>query len=379
MTELRALILEDSPTDAELAVFELERTGLRVAAEAVATRDAFIAALRTFRPDVVLADYSLPSFDGKEALQLVTEPYPHLPVIIVTGALGDELAIELIKAGARDYVLKSNLMRLGPAVMRALDNARAVQAREQAERALAEEREQQLATLEQRVEERTAQLRALAFELAKAEERERHAIATDLHDGLGQTLAIARIKLSGIAIETLPAEAAATLGVVEKLIDQSNRAMRSLVDQLSPPVLSDLGLAPALEWLAEQMERDFDLRCNLSLEPLPESLDAGVSAILFRVVRELLVNIVKHADVGATPVEIAVAPVANGAETRLQIVVADRGRGFDPAAVKRTDRGGFGLMNVNERLAYIGGRIVFDSSPGRGTTATIDVPLQSAD
>ncbi len=382
MTKLRALILEDSPTDAELAMFELERTGLDVASKQVSTREAFTSAVAEFKPDIVLADYSLPNFSGGEALQWMTEHFPRIPVIIVSGALGDERAIELIKAGACDYVLKTNLVRLSPAVMRALEDVQQARAREDAERALAAaavEREKLLASLEQRVQERTAQLRAMAFELTKAEERERQAIARDLHDGLGQTLAIAKIKLSTLSATAIDASAAATLGVVEKLIDQSNRAVRSLAEQLTPPVLYDLGLLPALEWLAEQMQRDFDLRCDIAADGVPELLDQSVRAILFRAVRELLLNIVKHADVGLTPVCIDVSTTTSGSAERLRIVIKDSGKGFDPENVKRTIAGGFGLMNVHERLAYIGGEVHINSKHGGGTEVLITAPLTSTE
>lgn len=383
MIPLRTLVLEDSATDAELAVFELERAGLRIIPHRVATRDAFVAALDEFKPDVVLADYSLPHFDGSEALQWTIKHFPQIPVIIVSGALGDERAIELIKAGACDYVLKTNLVRLGPAVMRALEDVRQAQAREEAQRALAAaaiEREKILASLEQRVEERTAQLRALAFELTKTEERERQAIARDLHDSLGQTLAIAKIKLDSLPAEIKNSDSAKILGTVVKLIDESNRSVRSLAAQLSPSVLYDLGLVPALEWLAEQEMRDFGLRCRIAADEFPQRLDQSVGAIMFRAVRELLMNIVKHADSAEAPVDILVsilpaATVADGIDL-LRIVVKDTGRGFDPEAVKSSTRGGFGLMSVRERLTYIGGSVDIVSEVGKGTTVTLTAPLQ---
>ena len=386
MTELRTLVLEDSATDAELAVFELERAGLRIIPRRVAARDTFIAAFDEFKPDVVLADYSLPHFDGSEALQWTVEHFPQVPVIIVSGALGDERAIELIKAGACDYVLKTNLVRLGPAVMRALEDVRQAQAQEQAQRALAAaaiEREKLLASLEQRVEERTAQLRALAFELTKTEERERQAIARDLHDSLGQTLAIAKIKLDSLPTEIKNSDAAKTLATVIKLIDESNQSVRSLAAQLSPSVLYDLGLVPALEWLAEQEMRDFGLRCRIAADEFPRRLDQSVGAIMFRAVRELLLNIVKHADSGSAPVDIFVAvlpaaAVPDGIDL-LRIVVKDTGRGFDQTSIQNSTRGGFGLMSVRERLTYIGGSVDIASELGKGTTVTLTAPLQLSD
>lgn len=136
--ELRILMLEDTPTDAELAERELRKAGINFTAKRVETREAFTRALEDFRPDIVLSDYKLPDFDGMAALQMVRHDYPEVPVVMVTGALTDIQAVELIHAGARDYVLKDRLARLAPAVQRALSMELGVRARKAAEKALRE-------------------------------------------------------------------------------------------------------------------------------------------------------------------------------------------------------------------------------------------------
>jgi len=133
---LKALLVEDVADDADLAILELEHAGFQVEPKRVFTKNALVAALKEFQPDIVLADYSLPGFNGGAALELVRSTFPQIPVIILTGMLGDEKATELIKAGARDYVLKTNLKRLGSAVQRALAEVREIRAKEQAEQAL---------------------------------------------------------------------------------------------------------------------------------------------------------------------------------------------------------------------------------------------------
>jgi diguanylate cyclase (GGDEF)-like protein len=132
--ELKILMLEDVPEEAELVQRELRKAGLVFTAQRVHTRQAFTEALDTFAPDLVLADSKLPAFDGRGALQLVREKDPLLPVIMVTGALGDEAAVELLIAGASDYVLKDRLARLAPAVRRALREAAMSREREDVER-----------------------------------------------------------------------------------------------------------------------------------------------------------------------------------------------------------------------------------------------------
>ena len=134
--ELRVLMLEDSSTDAELAEHELRKAGINFISKRVDTREGFIHSLENFRPDIILSDYKLPDFNGMAALEIMQRDYPDLPVVMVTGALSDIEAVDLIHAGAKDYVLKDRLARLAPAVQRALAAEQSVRARKEAEKAL---------------------------------------------------------------------------------------------------------------------------------------------------------------------------------------------------------------------------------------------------
>ena len=133
MTELRILLLEDNPVDAELNERVLRKAGIVFTSLRVETRDAFIKSLEEFRPGIILSDYKLPGFDGLSALQIVRREHPEIPVIMVTGALPDVEAVELIHTGAKDYVLKDRLARLGPAVQRVLSMEQGIRARKEAE------------------------------------------------------------------------------------------------------------------------------------------------------------------------------------------------------------------------------------------------------
>ena len=130
---IRIVIVEDMVTDAELAVRELRRSGMNVDARRVETSEDFLTELQRFKPHVVLSDFTLPRFDGLSALALSHQHYPELPFIFVSGTIGDQTAIDALKGGASDYVLKSNLVRLGPAVRRAVDDVSMRTARRQAE------------------------------------------------------------------------------------------------------------------------------------------------------------------------------------------------------------------------------------------------------
>ena len=131
--ELRLLIVEDVAAEAELAVHQLRREGLRCTWSRVETEEAFRTALYEQRPHLILSDFSLPGYDGSDALALVQRETPEIPFIFVSGTLGEERAIEALKSGAIDYVLKTNLARLAPAVRRALNEVDSRRARQAAE------------------------------------------------------------------------------------------------------------------------------------------------------------------------------------------------------------------------------------------------------
>ena len=139
--EMRVLILEDVASDAELAEHAFRKAGIIFTSKRVERQDEFASALDEFRPDIVLSDYKLPGFTGMAALKLAQQRHPEIPVIMVTGALSDIEAVELIKAGAKDYVLKDRLARLPPAIEGALAMEKGTRARRAAEKALLESEE----------------------------------------------------------------------------------------------------------------------------------------------------------------------------------------------------------------------------------------------
>jgi PAS domain S-box-containing protein len=138
---LRILILEDLPSDAELMAYELRQAKIAHSYRRVAVREQFLTALQEDKPDLILSDFHLPSFDGLEALALAQGTCPDTPFIFVSGAMGEEVAIDAVKRGATDYVLKDRLSRLGPAVQRALRETEAGRERRQAEAALRDSEE----------------------------------------------------------------------------------------------------------------------------------------------------------------------------------------------------------------------------------------------
>jgi signal transduction histidine kinase len=228
-------------------------------------------------------------------------------------------------------------------------------------RAMAEE-------LERRVAQRTEQLRSVAADLEAVEDRERRQLARDLHDDLGQTLAAARIRLASLVGDERDA-VRLTATAVGEMIDNANNAIRSLAAQLAPDVLlHELGISPALDWLGEEIEHTFGLKVTVLDDGSPKPLAPESRSIIYRAVRELLINVAKHAHTGSAVIE------AKGEAGLIVVSVSDRGAGYD-ADGSAGGRRGLGLISVRERLSRIGGSANFRSAPGSGTTAILTAPL----
>jgi PAS domain S-box-containing protein len=225
---------------------------------------------------------------------------------------------------------------------------------------------------EQQLVEHQHQLQSLAAELSRAEQRERRRLATLLHDDVIQCLALSSIKL-GTLLDSLPgAEQKVCVRSIRSLIEQAIQSTRSLTFQLSPPILHELGLDPALDWLTEQFAKQHSLPCQFTCDAQPKPLAEDLAEVLFTAARELLVNIVKHAQ--ATEVEVNSCLEGDG----ICIRVTDNGVGFDPAAMANRvgKTGGFGLVNIRERLGYLGGSCDLQSKPGHGTRVALRAPLR---
>ena len=214
-------------------------------------------------------------------------------------------------------------------------------------------------------------LRALAGELTLAEYRERRRLARVLHDHLQQFLVAAKIRLTLLG-RAAAAETRQAATEIAGLVEEALTVSRSLTAELSPPILSEAGVTPALEWLAGWMGEKHGLTVALAGEPdLPPGA-ADVRVLLYEAVRELLFNVVKHAQVPTATVTVRRCP-----EDQVQIVVADTGVGFDPAP-RPPAGGGFGLFSIRERLELVGGRLDVASAPGQGSRFTLTAPLGPA-
>lgn len=230
-------------------------------------------------------------------------------------------------------------------------------------------------TLEHRVVERTAvaeqraaQLQLLASKLAQAEERERRRLAQILHEQLQQLLVAAKLKLSMLRRRLSDEKLAETADAVAQMVHQCIEESRCLTKQLSPPVLYDGGLMAGLDWLTRHMAETHGLSVEMHASPAAEPEDESTRILVFQAVRELLLNVVKHAQ--ASSARVWLARLGNG---HLQIVVSDAGIGFDPSGVQAGGRG-FGLFSLRERLEMLGGYLRIDASPTQGTRVVAGLP-----
>jgi len=234
-------------------------------------------------------------------------------------------------------------------------------------------------TLEQRVAERTweaeqraAQLRELASALTSAEQRERRRLAELLHDHLQQLLVGAKMKLGMLRRSMGSPEDQELADQVKVLLSQSIATSRTLTVELSPPVLYDAGLATALNWLAHWMEEKHGLKVRVEADESPEPFNDDVRVFFFQAVREMLFNVVKHAQTDQAYVRL----VMNEKEC-VHLSVEDEGVGADERALSRMqlrDGAGFGLFNIRERLELLGGELRTSAAPGKGMCLTMCVP-----
>lgn len=214
-------------------------------------------------------------------------------------------------------------------------------------------------------------LETMSFELANATENERARIAGELHDQVGQRLILARLKTDMLAGSLAAPEHLRAIEELQELNDQTLTDIRSLTFQMRPPVLASAGLVAAVRWLGEELKNQYGLSVEVAGGITVDNLSYLLKSVLFQVIRELLLNVIKHAGTDRATVSLALDA---GFVT---ITVDDAGRGFDPAHAteKHHLSGGFGIYNSSHRIEYLGGSLTIDAAPGHGCRATIVVPL----
>jgi signal transduction histidine kinase len=352
--EIRILMVEDEAADAELSRLALRKGGFHFSLVRVQTEADYARELDQRRPDVILSDYSLPSFNGHAALRIAQEKCPEVPFIFVTGTMGEEVAIETLKNGATDYVLKTRLTRLVPALQRALREAQERVDRQRAEVQLRESHKQ---------------LRALSVYLQHVREEERTRIAREVHDELGQALTSCKLDVSWMAHHLARGQKELRLKAkgLSAHIDSTIQTVRRISTELRPGILDHLGLAAALEWQANEFELRTGIRCDVSASLQESGLDPELTTAFFRIFQETLTNVIRHA--AATWVKVRLKEEAS----RVILEVRDNGRGI--ARDEISDPRSMGLLGMRERAALLGGDFsIRPMRAGKGTRACVAIP-----
>jgi PAS domain S-box-containing protein len=230
---------------------------------------------------------------------------------------------------------------------------------------------------EEKLREYQESLRQLANELNTTEERERKRFAADLHDHIGQSLVLAKLELGRLGELTNPLDenVRSSIERLDDTMDQAIHETRSLTQDLSPQVLYAFGFDAALEWLAENMQERYELVCHIESRNKPTPLNNDCAVVAFQAVRELLINVVKHAGIKEASVCVT------RTESAVVIEVEDHGKGFvaDKLVLPRSHGGGFGLFSIRERLSLLGGRLEIHSKPAGGTIAQVVIPVSFTD
>ncbi len=358
---LRLLHLEDCAPDHDLALAHLRRAGHPLQALRVETEADFRRALADADWDVVLSDFNLPGFDGLAAQRILQDSGRDIPFILVSGAIGEDTAVQAMRHGASDYLLKSHLARLQPAVQNAITAAR-------------ERRERLAATAE--LQASRERLRELAQHLQTSVEAERTAIAREIHDDVGGALSALKFDLAWIerrsgdaAIQERARSALETVGLA---LESSQRIMHNL-----RPAILEQGLVAALQWMSSRFERRTGTACIFRTSHDSMQLPAGVPLVAYRMAQEALTNVSKHAQASRVSVDLS---LAGGV---LSLEVSDNGRGLtDDDLAKHKS---FGIRGLHERAGTVGGWIELSSGAAGagghalagGTTLLLSVPLNN--
>ena len=217
------------------------------------------------------------------------------------------------------------------------------------------------------------ELRTLTSKLALAEERERRRIADGLHDQIGQVLAMAKLRLGTLHAQRDPEGKQRTVREVRGLLDKALKETRSLTFELSCPVLYRLGLEEALRDLGERLGRQAGVQVHFDADADARPLGEDTQITLYRVVQELLFNVLKHARAQTAHLSISTS------DSEIRISVKDDGVGFDVTELERGPHptGGLGLFGIRERLDHLGGRLEIVTAPGSGTRIAVSAPLET--
>ncbi|WP_210394732.1 ATP-binding response regulator [Motiliproteus sediminis] len=352
------LIADDEASIRRMFGRALQRWGYRVLE--AENGDQALGLVRAEDPDLLLLDLRMPHTDGFEVLQRLDPLLRELPVIVISGNAEIKDALEALRSGAYDFLLKplDDLNILRHTIERALNW-----------RTLTQQSRHYQQQLEADVAERTAELHALSQHLERVREEEKRHIAKEVHDELGVTLTALSMDVSWLQ-QNLPANNDSLMHKVadmKALLAEAVQTSRRIISDLRPSVLDNLGLIAALEWQAKSFSDRYAIDCQVRSDGDDEALSEDSRITLFRIFQEALTNTAKHADADEIRAVLLLQP------ERAILSIHDNGCGFDPNNVALTSHG---LRGIRERVRQRRGEFEIESSPGAGTGITVSLALQ---
>jgi light-regulated signal transduction histidine kinase (bacteriophytochrome) len=377
---LNVLCLEDSPRDAEIMRELLIDAGYELKMDCTAVEKEFVSFLRSHRYDIILSDFKLPGFDGFTALRWSVEICPDVPFICISGTVGEETAVELLKKGAVDYILKDRLVRLPSAIQRALDEAK----EKEAHRLAVEEIQKLNAELEQRVIERTVQLKAANKEL----EAFTYSVSHDLRAPLRAVDGFSRFVLEDYE-NKLDSEGRRLLNLIRSNIQKMDQLITDLL-ALSRVTRCELNLSGidmtqmAISMFNESAAPDVNNKISLTVDPLPEA--CADPTYIRQVWANLIANAIKFSSKEKKPSIRICGRIENGFNV---YCVKDNGVGFNPEYAHKLfgvfqrlhksddfEGTGVGLAIVQRIVHRHGGKVWAESEEGKGATFYFSLPVK---
>lgn len=345
---MRLLVIEDSPLDHEMLVATLALQGVPAQAARVEDAAGLREALARQSWDIVISDHHMPGFSSGQALEIVRSQRVPVPFIIVSGMIGEDAAVEAMRRGADDYLIKGRLARLGMAVRNAVAAAQVRRDR---------------ATAQAQLRQSQQQLRNLSNRLQARIDEERTAIAREIHDDVGGTLTAVKFDLDSLErqLSEAPLE---RLRRAQAALAQAAQATQRIMQNLRPPIL-DAGLVAALEWQVNQFRQRTGIEVTFASNGDCAGVGAAIAMVVYRTCQEALTNVVKHAGAGKVTVDLH-----HGGNV-LSMEVSDDGRGLEAGALAKP--GCLGLRGLAERARAAGGSLDI-SSAGRNTTLMLWLP-----
>ncbi|SDP93248.1 Signal transduction histidine kinase [Rhodoferax sp. OV413] len=350
---IRILHLEDSVIDHQIVVHALKKQGLACTVNRVETLPAFEQLTRSTQFDLILADYRLPGFTAIDAWNALQQQEQQPPFVLLSGAIGEAAAVDAIRLGFSDYLLKDDINKLAHVIARAIEVREIRQAKERADK--------DLAASERRLAE-------LAEHLQSSIEQERAAIAREVHDDIGGSLAAVKLDLAWLARHHKDVTTAAHIGSALEMLQHALGASQRIMMDLRPPIL-DQGLSAAVQWLAQSFQKRTGISTTFHATHEKINVDKAIQLVAYRTAQEALTNISKHAECSAVSIELT------DGEGVLTLEVTDNGRGVQKSQLDKPKA--FGLRGLHERAKTVQGWLDISNRGGVGTSIILSVPLPS--